>query len=79
MDYDFSSEFPGLFEDLHLEKHNPKESFESSQISREDLIQKIEYWKDKYIAVLERYNKLLNERLDQWLWIWFRIFRHDKT
>jgi hypothetical protein len=33
------------------------------------LQKQIEYWKDKYIELLEKYNKLIEERRGKWVLI----------
>ncbi|MEJ2883484.1 helix-turn-helix domain-containing protein [Pedobacter sp. GR22-6] len=51
--HDFSKEFPDLF------KENSQARSNSEDLNIEDLKEKEEYWKNKYIALLERYADLL--------------------
>jgi transcriptional regulator with XRE-family HTH domain len=56
VNYDFSAEFPGLFPNEELNKQN-KYVLLKNQTNTPDLNQN--YWKDKYIDLLEKYNQLL--------------------
>ena len=57
--YDFTEEFPEmpkyLFED-------PAENYNKAP-TIEEITQSRDYWKDKYVELLEKYNKLIEERL----------------
>lgn len=60
IDYDFSKYFPELLQIVQdpetvYEKRAPK--------SYADLLADVEYWKDKYIDLLEQHNRLIKERL----------------
>jgi transcriptional regulator with XRE-family HTH domain len=64
INYDFSTVFPGLFvnEDFNQPGRPGKVASESgANILPEDNI----VWKDKYIALLERYNELLLDYLSK--------------
>lgn len=56
--HDFSNEFPELFSSDEFQK-----IFNSSRISTTDFLadedEKVNYWKDKYINLLEEYNQIL--------------------
>jgi len=54
LDYDFSKDFPEL---LYVLKEPPAEY--GSAKSYNELRDAAEYWKDKYIDILEKYNALL--------------------
>lgn len=62
MKYDFLVEFPDLADDLIHFHTTPNKNSDLEINTREELVQKIEYWKEKYIDLLERYNKLLVEK-----------------
>lgn len=51
--HDFSKEFPELFKENSEARSNPE------SLSIEELKEKEEYWKNKYIDLLERYVDLL--------------------
>ncbi|MFC6100036.1 hypothetical protein [Olivibacter domesticus] len=56
--YDFSTEFPELFASEEFQKafnYNPSQLTELLTEERD----KINYWKDKYINLLEEYNQIL--------------------
>lgn len=65
MKYDFLVEFLDLADDLIHFHITQKEKSDPKINTREELVQKIEYWKDKYIDLLERYNKLLIEKFQK--------------
>jgi hypothetical protein len=58
INHDFSVEFPELFTPEHFNKGDKQES-SNSEIPNNTV------WKDKYIALLERYNDLLTNRLHE--------------
>jgi len=55
LNHDFSSEIPGLANDLRTDlfKRDSKPFSSSSETNN------VHYWKNKYIALLEKYNELL--------------------
>jgi AcrR family transcriptional regulator len=62
MNYDFRKEFPELAMDWELIA--PMEERGSSDSEQDtSLLEKIEYWRKKYVELLERHNELLMERL----------------
>lgn len=66
VNHDFSVEFPELFTKEHFSKPN-KDLFMSTE-NNHDLPEAV-VWKDKYIALLERYNNLLLKRLDNEMYL----------
>lgn len=58
--HDFSSEFPELFsqEDFQAAFLNNSKLKNSNNLVDEQ--EKVNYWKDKYIALLEEYNQILS-------------------
>ncbi|QNL51697.1 hypothetical protein H8S90_09045 [Olivibacter sp. SDN3] len=55
--YDFSKEFPELFTTEDFQK-----AFSNTQVKRTNVVDELEktnYWKDKYISLLEKYNAML--------------------
>ncbi|QNL52490.1 helix-turn-helix transcriptional regulator [Olivibacter sp. SDN3] len=61
--YDFSSEFPELFSSEDFQKA----FINSKPVPTDGLINEIErinYWKDKYVDLLEEYNQLLSGRIN---------------
>ncbi|MGN2373509.1 TetR/AcrR family transcriptional regulator [Sphingobacterium spiritivorum] len=62
IDYDFSKYFPELLQvvqdpSIDFEKKAPKTY---SELERD-----VNYWKDKYIDLLEQYNRLISDKLFQ--------------
>lgn len=57
LDYDFSKDFPEI---LYVLREPPAEY--GATKSYDELKDAAEYWKDKYIDILERYNALLVSR-----------------
>ncbi|MEH6305721.1 helix-turn-helix domain-containing protein [Olivibacter sp. CPCC 100613] len=56
--HDFSNEFPELFSSEEFQQAFSNSKFTSTpQIVEE--IEKVNYWKDKYINLLEEYNQIL--------------------
>lgn len=55
--YDFSTEFPELFSSEDFQKAFSANKTKQSTVSEE--VEKITYWKDKYINLLEQYNGIL--------------------
>ncbi|QNL52459.1 hypothetical protein H8S90_08970 [Olivibacter sp. SDN3] len=59
--YDFSKEFPELFKSEDFQKAFERNSWgEKVNMAEED--EKISYWKDKYISLLEQYNAMLTSQ-----------------
>lgn len=56
--HDFSEEFPELFSDLKSIINEPDPSYGIAK-SYGELMNERDYWKDKYITLLERYNELI--------------------
>lgn len=52
LDYDFSTEFPNLIKNHTVDSH-------FSINGSADDAESVQYWKHKYIALLEKYNELL--------------------
>ena len=64
LNYDFSSEFPNLFsKEEFVRKNTPFINELSPKIAPEK--GEVNFWKDKYIDLLERYNQLLLMCVDQ--------------
>jgi hypothetical protein len=59
--HDFSKEIPQLAEAMNFFKE-PEAKYYTR--TKEDLIEEIESWKNKYINLLEKYNKLVEEKLE---------------
>lgn len=55
--HDFSEEFPELFSENDFEKVVTSKPTDATQIAGNE--ESSNYWKDKYISVLEEYNRLL--------------------
>lgn len=56
--HDFSNEFPELFSPEDFQQaFNHNRSFSEDYLANE--IERINYWKDKYITLLEEYNEIL--------------------
>ncbi|MBL4678623.1 MAG: helix-turn-helix domain-containing protein [Mucilaginibacter sp.] len=62
INHDFSVEFPELFTKDHFSKQN-KEVFMNTQGGSNNEMPENIAWKDRYIALLEKYNNLLVKRL----------------
>jgi transcriptional regulator with XRE-family HTH domain len=63
LNYDFSKDFPKLLLDLHINEiksNNVSAPFNNSPIDRTEE----NYWKDKYIKLLEKYNDSLTAKTD---------------
>lgn len=58
--HDFSDEFPELFSSEEFQQAFADSKFERCTHVVEEEIEKINYWKDKYISLLEEYNQLLS-------------------
>lgn len=64
LNYDFSAEFPNLFSKGEFNRQN--NSYMSDVITKSTHGQEeTDYWKDKYIDLLERYNQLLMMCIDR--------------
>jgi len=62
--YDFSSEFPELFSpDDFRRAFQQKGSVLTERLEEEK--KEIHYWKDKYLSLLEEYNKALMRRIEK--------------
>lgn len=59
--HDFSVEFPELFSTEDFQRAFANSKLINTEILVEE-IEKINYWKDKYISLLEEYNHLLSLR-----------------
>lgn len=60
LDYDFSKYFPELLQVVQ-DPNNPYEK--KAPKTYAELERDVEYWKDKYIDLLEQYNKLISNKL----------------
>ena len=59
--HDFTEEFPEMPKYL-LE--DPQETY-NKPVTVEELIRERDYWKDKYLDLLEKYNRLIEERMEK--------------
>lgn len=59
--HDFSKEVPELAEAINFFQE-PQAKYYTR--TKEDLIEEIESWKNKYINLLEKYNRIVEEKLD---------------
>lgn len=59
IDYDFSKYFPELLQIVQDPSTEPKKSLKTYA----DLERDVEYWKDKYIQLLEQYNQIISSKL----------------
>ena len=64
INHDFSEEFPNLFTSEDFTKGFRKTSFVHNVSNETEITEIKQVWKDKYIDLLERYNKLLSHRID---------------
>ena len=53
IDHDFSAQFPNIL---------GQEQNKKAEVSNATMVKDKEYWKDKYILLLERYSELLSEK-----------------
>ena len=61
INYDFTEEFPDMPKYL-LEE--PEETYGKPK-TIEDALKLVQQWKDKYLNLLEKYNKLIEERMEK--------------
>lgn len=59
IDYDFSKYFPELLQIVQ----DPSTETKKSPKTYADLERDVEYWKDKYIQLLEQYNQIISSKL----------------
>jgi len=59
--YDFTEEFPDMPKYLLSE---PEESYGKPQ-TLEEAIKMLEQWKNKYLELLEKYNRMIEERMER--------------
>jgi hypothetical protein len=59
--YDFTEEFPEMPKYIVEE---PQESYQQP-LTIEQLIRDRDHWKDKYVELLERYNRQIEERMEK--------------
>ena len=59
--HDFTEEFPEMPKYI-LE--DPEETY-SKTITPEELTRQRDHWKDKYLDLLEKYNRLIEERMEK--------------
>lgn len=59
--YDFTNDFP------EMQKYSLEESpaFYGEPTTIEEAIKQRDHWKDKYLKLLEKYNKLIEERMEK--------------